>query len=244
MSRYFPDEFIDQIRSQTDIVEVIGQYVSLKKRGRNWFGLCPFHSERTPSFSVNPEMGIFKCYGCNKGGDVYTFLMEHEKLSFTQSVELLADRLGLKVPRREKASQEEDSTDRLVYANQFARDFFHRMLMEEQGRPALDYLKSRDLDEETIHLFELGWAPPDREVFKKAALEHGIDEETMLDVGLLSRSEESGESFGRFRGRVMIPILNPAGRTIGFGGRLLAEGEPKYLNTSDTVLFHKGEVIP
>ena len=243
MSRYFPDEFIDQIRSQTDIVEVIGQYVSLKKRGRNWFGLCPFHSERTPSFSVNPEMGIFKCYGCNKGGDVYTFLIEHEKLSFTQSVELLADRLGLKVPRREKARQEEESTDKLVYANQFARDFYHRLLMEKQGRPALDYLKSRDLDEETIHLFELGWASPDREVLKKAALEHGIDEETLLDVGLLSRSEESGEIFDRFRGRIMIPILNPAGRTIGFGGRILAEGEPKYLNTSETLLFHKGEVL-
>ena len=243
MSGYFPDEFIDQIRSQTDIVEVIGQYVSLKKRGRNWFGLCPFHSERTPSFSVNPEMGIFKCYGCNKGGDVYTFLMEHEKLSFTQCVESLADHLGLKVPRTKKDRSEEGVTDRLVYANQFARDFYLRLLMEEEGRSALDYLKSRDLNEETIQEFGLGWAPTNREALKKAALGHGIAEETLLDAGLLSRSEETTESFDRFRGRIMIPILNPAGRTIAFGGRLLTEGEPKYLNTPETVLFHKGEVL-
>ncbi len=243
MSGYFPDEFIDQIRSQTDIVEVIGQYVSLKKRGRNWFGLCPFHSERTPSFSVNPEMGIFKCYGCNKGGDVYTFLMEHEKLSFTQCVESLADRLGLKVPRTKKDRSEEGVADRLVYANQFARDFYGRLLMEEEGRPALDYLKSRGLDDQTIQDFGLGWAPVDRRVLKKAALDHGIAEETLLDVGLLSRSQKTTESFDCFRGRIMIPILNPAGRTIAFGGRLLAEGEPKYLNTQETVLFHKGEVL-
>ncbi|MBN2288216.1 MAG: DNA primase [Candidatus Glassbacteria bacterium] len=243
MSGYFPDEFIEQIRSQADIVEVIGQYVSLKKRGRNWFGLCPFHSERTPSFSVNPELGIFKCYGCSKGGDVYTFLMEYEKLTFAQCVELLADRLGLKVPRRQKGDGQQESWDKLVYANRFARDYYHRLLTGDRGRPALDYLNSRGLDGETIREFELGWATAEREGLKKAALEHGIDEETLLDAGLVSRSEESGESFDRFRSRVMIPIINPAGSVIGFGGRLLAEGEPKYLNTSDTVLFHKGEVL-
>ena len=150
MSGYFPDDFIDQIRSQTDIVEIVGQYVSLKKRGRNWFGLCPFHSEKTPSFSVNPELNIFKCYGCGKGGDVYTFIMEYEKLSFAQSVELLADRLGLKVPRHKKDREQDDSDDRVVYANRFARDFYRGLLEKEQGRPALDYLKARGLDEDTI----------------------------------------------------------------------------------------------
>jgi len=243
MSGYFPDDFIDQIRSQTDIVEVIGQYVGLKKRGRNWFGLCPFHSERTPSFSVNPEMGIFKCYGCNKGGDVYTFLMEHEKLSFAQCVQMLADRLGLKIPRRKKDRDREESTDRLVYANNFAREFYRELLAKSEGRPALEYLKARGLDEDTIQLFELGWAPAEYSVFKKAAMTHGIGEEDLLQAGLLSSSEETGESYDRFRGRIMIPILNPAGRTIGFGGRLLAEGEPKYLNSPETVLFHKGQVL-
>jgi DNA primase len=243
MSGYFPDDFIDQIRSQTDIVEVVGQYVSLKKKGRNWFGLCPFHGERTPSFSVNPELNIFKCYGCGKGGDVYTFLMEYEKVTFAQSVELLADRLGLKIPRRKKEREQDDSYDRLVYANRFARDLYRGLLEKEQGRPALDYLEARGLDEETIQGFELGWAPVKRGALKKAALEHGITEETLLDAGLLYRSEESSETYERFRGRIMIPILNPAGTVIGFGGRLLADGEPKYLNTPDTRLFHKGEVL-
>ncbi|MEA2062386.1 MAG: DNA primase [Gemmatimonadota bacterium] len=243
MSGAFQDDFIDQIRSQADIVEVIGQYVSLKKRGRNWVGLCPFHNERTPSFSVNPEKGIYKCFGCGKGGDIYSFLMDHEKISFVQCVELLAGRLGLKVPRSKSDREEQDATGKLVYANQFARDWYKQQLTDESGSVARQYLESRGLDEETLDKFEFGWAPNAREGFKSVALQHGIAEATLIEAGLLSRAEESGATYDRFRGRIMIPILDPGARVIAFGGRILGEGEPKYLNSPETPVFHKGEVL-
>src|SRR3989339_510551 len=125
MTGFLPDEFIDQLRDQTDIVEVIGQYVTLKKRGQNWVGLCPFHAERTPSFTVTPSRGIFKCFGCGKGGDVYSFLIEHQKMTFTQACEMLAGRLGLQLPRSSSSGKEDKVRDRLFYAVNFAKDFFH-----------------------------------------------------------------------------------------------------------------------
>jgi DNA primase len=244
MGRLIPDGIIDQIRSQIDIVDIVGQFVELKKRGRNWVGLCPFHAERTPSFTVSMEKGFFKCFGCGKAGDVYSFLMEHQKLDFAQAVEFLAERLGIALPRGQYAQKEDEARTRLLYANQFAAEFYHGQLVAEaHGAQALEYLKSRGLDLAALEKFGLGWAPTEREALKRAALGHGIREEDLLEDGLLSRAEQTGDTFDRFRSRVMFPILDPGGHVIGFGGRVLDKGEPKYLNTADTPLFHKGEVL-
>lgn len=244
MSRFIPDEIIDQIRLQTDLVEVIGQFVELRHRGRNWLGLCPFHSERTPSFTVTPDKGFFKCFGCGKAGDVYSFLMEHQKLDFAQAVEFLAERLGITIPKGQFDQKEDERRGRLIYANQFARDFFRGCLEEaSEGRAAREYLAGRGLSQEIIERFELGWAPREREALKKAALAHGIEEPTLHEAGLLTNPDEQGQSVDRFRGRVMFPIHDPGGRTIAFGGRILGPGEPKYLNSPETPLFRKGDML-
>ena len=245
MTGFLPDEFIDQLRDQTDIVEVIGQYVTLKKRGQNWVGLCPFHAERTPSFTVTPSRGIFKCFGCGKGGDVYSFLIEHQKMTFTQACEMLAGRLGLQLPRSSSSGKEDKVRDRLFYAVNFAKDFFHHLLLDSgEGKKGLEYLLARGLERPLIGQFELGWAPAGRDRLKKAALEHGIDEESLLGAGLLISPEEGGESYDRFRERVIFPIADTRGRAVGFGGRVLEEGQQaKYLNSPDTPLYHKGELL-
>ena len=245
MAAYLPDDFIDRLREQIDIVEVIGQYVSLKKRGKNWVGLCPFHSERTPSFTVTPDKNFYKCFGCGAAGDVYTFLMEHQKLTFMQAVEFLAERLGIQVPKSDIPQKEDAEREKLFYTNTFAAEYYHRLLVsEDEGRGALQYLRGRGLDQSLIDNFQLGWAPQSRNSLKKAALQHGIEEQTLIAVGLLHPAEEGGESYDRFRARVIFPIRDIRGRTIGFGGRVLEEQQqPKYLNTSETALFHKGEIL-
>jgi len=245
MAAYLPDDFIDRLREQTDIVEVIGQYVSLKKRGKNWIGLCPFHSERTGSFTVTPDKNFYKCFGCGAAGDVYTFLMEHQKQTFMQAVETLADRLGIPVPRSEVSQKEDTEKERLFYVNTFAAEYYHRLLVSEnEGRAALEYLKGRGLDQSLIDEFQLGWAPHSRNSLKKAALHHGIEEQVLIDAGILYSAEEGEESRDRFRSRVIFPIRDVRARTIGFGGRVLEqERQPKYLNTPETPLFHKGEVL-
>jgi len=244
MASYLPDDFIDSLREQTDLVAVINQYVPLKKRGQTWVGLCPFHTEKTPSFTVTPGRGIFKCFGCGKGGDVYSFLMEHQKLTFSQACELLAERAGIPLPKAKVEQQEDSARKRLFYAHEFARGFYHDTLTGSQdGQPALEYLTGRGLDRELIDEFALGWSGPGRETFKKAALQHGLEEEDLIVAGLLTRAEDSGETFDRFRSRVMFPIRDTRGRTVGFGGRVLDDSQPKYLNTADTPLFHKGELL-
>lgn len=244
MGRFIPDDIIDQIRSQVDIVEVVGRFVELRKRGRNWVGLCPFHSERTPSFTVTLDKGFFKCFGCGKAGDVYSFLMEHQKMDFGQAVAFLAGQLGIDLPRDRIDRTEDEFRARLIYANQFARDFFRAAFNDPRdGQAARDYLKERGLSAETIETFELGWAPLEKEALKKAALEHGIEEDTLREAGLITAADEQGRSVDRFRGRVMFPIRDPGGRTIAFGGRVLGQGEPKYLNSPETPVFRKGEVL-
>ncbi len=245
MAAFLPDDFIDRLREQTDIVEVIGQYVSLKKRGKNWVGLCPFHSERTPSFTVTPDKNFYKCFGCGTAGDVYTFLVEHQKLTFMQAVEFLAEHLGIQVPKSDISQKEDSEREKLFYTNTFAAEYYHRLLVsEDKGRGALKYLRGRGLDQSLIDNFQLGWAPRSRDSLKKAALQHGIEEQTLIDAGLLHPAEEGEESYDRFRARVIFPIRDTRGRTIGFGGRVLEEEQqPKYLNTSETALFHKGEIL-
>ncbi len=244
MAGYLPDDFIDNLREQTDIVEVIGQFVELRRRGQNWVGLCPFHTEKTPSFTVTPSKDMFKCFGCGKGGDIYSFMMDHQQLSFSQALEQLAERAGIPMPRQVGAASDDSGRKRLFYANEFAREYYNGQLTGgKSGAKALKYVKKRGLDDKLIAEFELGWAPQEREGLKKAALDHGIAEDDLVTAGLLSVSEQDGKKFDRFRNRLLFPIRDTRGRTIGFGGRVLDDSLPKYLNTSDTELFHKGEVL-
>ena len=243
MGRLIPDDFIEKVRESTDIVDVIGDYVQLKHKGNNWVGLSPFSNERNPSFNVNPSKGIYKCFSSGKGGDVFSFLMEHEKVGFSEAVELLAGRLGMELPAVDRDEQQDKARERLVYCLQWAREYFVEQLHAENGHKALEYLKGRALDDKTIEKFSLGWAPAERGAFKKAALGHGISEEDLVTVGLLGRSEENPETYERFRGRVIFPVNERNGRTVGFGGRVLGDGEPKYLNSPETPLFHKGSIF-
>ena len=187
MGRLIPDDFIEKIRESTNIVDVIGDYVQLKHKGNNWVGLSPFSNERNPSFNVNPSKGIYKCFSSGKGGDVFSFLMEHEKLGFSEAVELLAGRLGMELPAIDRDEQQDQVRERLVYSLQWAREYFVDQLKAESGRKALEYLKGRALDDKTIEKFSLGWAPAERGTFKKAALGHGITEEDMVN-GRASRA--------------------------------------------------------
>ena len=243
MGRLIPDDFIEKVRESSDIVDVIGDYVQLKHKGNNWVGLSPFSNERNPSFNVNPSKGIYKCFSSGKGGDVFSFLMEHEKLGFTEAVELLAGRLGIELPAVDRDEQQDQARERLVYSLQWAREYFVGQLKADGGRKALEYIRGRALDDKTIEKFSLGWAPSERGAFKKAALGHGIAEEDLVTVGLLGRSEENAETYERFRGRVIFPVNERSGRTVGFGGRVLGDTEPKYLNSPETPLFHKGSIF-
>lgn len=232
-----PEEVIAQVRAQADIVEVVSEYVSLKRRGRNYFGLCPFHSERTPSFSVNPELGIFHCFGCGVGGDVFGFLMKIEGLSFYEAVARLAERYGLSLPKSEGGN------DALYRANEFAQEFYKKLLWEDPvGGRARKYLEERDIGREVAERFGLGYAPPGWEGLVRAASHEGIGPEVLEKAGLALR-RRTGGYYDRFRDRLTFPVHNPGGRPVAFGARVLGEGEPKYINSPETPIYHKGKVL-
>lgn len=239
----FPPQFLDELRARLSLAEVIGRRVRLTRRGREYQGLCPFHNEKTPSFTVNEDKGFFHCFGCGAHGDVIGFEMRAAGLSFPEAVERLAAEAGLEVPKptpeaRERARRQMG----LAEANEAACAFFESRLRAPEGRAALDYLRRRGLTEETIARFRLGYAPPSREALKGALAQAGVAESVMVEAGLLIKPER-GAPYDRFRGRVMFPITDRRGRVIGFGGRILDDGQPKYLNSPDTPLFHKREVL-
>jgi len=234
-----PEDLVAQVRAQADIVEVVSEYVPLKRRGRNYFGLCPFHTERTPSFSVNPELGIFHCFGCGVGGDVFGFLMKIEGISFYEAVRRLADRYGIPLP---EVSQE-DGTEALYRANAFAEEFYRKLLWEDPaGDRARKYLEERGIGRGVAERFGLGYAPSGWEGLVRAASSRGIRPEVLEKAGLALR-RRSGGYYDRFRDRLTFPIHNPAGRPVAFGARVLGEGEPKYLNSPETPIYHKGRVL-
>ncbi len=234
-----PEDLVAQVRAQADIVEVVSEYVPLKRRGRNYFGLCPFHTERTPSFSVNPELGIFHCFGCGVGGDVFGFLMKIEGISFYEAVRRLADRYGIPLP---EVSQE-DGTEVLYRANAFAEEFYRKLLWgDPAGDRARKYLEERGIGRGVAERFGLGYAPPGWEGLVRAASSRGIRPEVLEKAGLALR-RRSGGYYDRFRDRLTFPIHNPAGRPVAFGARVLGEGEPKYLNSPETPIYHKGRVL-
>jgi DNA primase len=245
----FPPQFLDELRSRLPLADVVGRRVKLQKRGRDFVGLCPFHNEKTPSFTVNEEKGFFHCFGCGAHGDAIGFVMRAEGASFPEAVERLAGEAGLPVPQPDpeaRAKAERQST--LLGAMEAAAKFFEAELKGSRGRAARDYVEGRGLGEETIHRFRLGYAPDSRGSLKEALTRQGFPEALLIEGGLLIKpppenGSAGGAAYDRFRGRVMFPITDRHGRVIAFGGRVMGEGEPKYLNSPETPLFHKGRVL-
>ena len=239
-----PDDMVEEVRAAADIVDVIGEFVQLKKAGREYKANCPFHEERTPSFYVVPAKGFYKCFGCGKSGDVFSFVMERQGLDFVEAVKHVAGRAGVQV-REVKRSQEEEDPNRPLYEiNGFARDWFRRQLEDATvGAAARKYLEGRGISADVCERYGLGFAPDEWRALRDAAAKHGLEEELMLEVGLLGSSERSREPYDRFRGRIMFTIESRSGRVIAFGGRIL-EGDtkdaPKYLNSPETPIYHKG----
>ena len=238
-----PDHVIDEIRDRADIVEVIGEVVALKKRGRNFVGLCPFHAEKTPSFTVTAEKQMYYCFGCQAGGNVFTFLMQHERVEFPDAVRILGERTGVEVPEPEAAAGPDPHAP-LHMANRLAAEFYHRQLVESQeAAPARDYLEKRKIGREAWETFLLGWAPDSWNALLDEAGRQNFDAETLAEAGLVAKSERTGGWYDRFRGRVCFPIRSVGGKVIALSGRRLDEEEPKYLNSSDTPVFTKGSTL-
>lgn len=238
-----PDHVIEEIRDRADILEVVGEVVQLKKRGKNWVGLCPFHTEKTPSFTVTPEKQMYYCFGCQAGGNAFTFVMEHERIEFPDAVRTLGQRVGVEVPERE-AVEGPDPNAAIHFANRLAAEFFHRRLIEsEDAAAAREYLAGRGVSRELWETFLLGWAPESWEELIGEASRQGVGDDALQHAGLVGRSEKTGGLFDRFRGRVMFPIRAIGGKVVAFSGRRLDAEEPKYLNTADTPVFSKGRML-
>ncbi|MEQ8330544.1 MAG: DNA primase [Longimicrobiales bacterium] len=241
-----PDDVVEEVRARADIVDIIGEFVPLKKAGKEFKANCPFHDERTPSFYVVPDKGFYKCFGCGQSGDVFSFLMERSGMDFVEAVKHVAGRSGVEIREVGRDSNEEDPNRPLYELNAFARDWYRAQLLDEGvGAVARDYLEGRGIDADTAERFSLGWAPDEWRALREAAAKHGIDDALMEEVGLLSRSERSPEPYDKFRGRIIFPIEGLSGKVVAFGGRILADRSdaPKYLNSPETPIYHKGQVL-
>ena len=237
---YYPEELIEEVRNRNDIVDVISGYVKLTKRGSTYFGLCPFHNEKTPSFSVTPGKQMYYCFGCGAGGNVITFLMEYENYTFPEALQVLADRAGIELPKAEMSAEQKREADlrtTLLEINKEAGRYFYYQLKMPHGEKAYQYLTGRGLTEETIRHFGLGYSNPYRDDLYQYMKKKGYRDEVLKETGLF-RIEERGAN-DKFWNRVMFPIMDANSRIIGFGGRVMGEGEPKYLNSPETKLFDK-----
>ncbi len=238
----FSQHFLDELRARVGVVEVVGRRVRLTRKGREFMGLCPFHNEKSPSFSVNEEKGFYHCFGCGAHGSAIDFVMNMDKLTFPEAVERLAAEAGMEVPQSSPGERERDMRAKgLLEVVELACKFFEKQLRMPDGRVGLEYLRRRGISEESIAKFRLGYAPDSRGALKAYLTREGVSEDAMVEAGLLIRIEEEGKTpYDRFRGRVMFPIADQRNRIIAFGGRVLGDGEPKYLNSPETPLFHKG----
>ena len=239
------DSFLEQLRANTDIESVISPYVNLRRRGKNLVGLCPFHNEKTPSFTVYPENGSFYCFGCGVGGDVITFVRRMENLDYMEAVKQLADRAGMALPEDGYDDTLAKKRTAVLAANRAAAKFFHSQLFTDRGRHALNYFLDRRLTMETIRHFGLGFAPDDWRARKNHLNEQGFDDVLLESANLLRRSDKNGKVsyYDNFRNRVMFPIIDPRGNVIAFGGRVLDDSKPKYINTSDTLVYKKSNGV-
>ena len=236
----------EEVKKAADIVEIIGQHVQLKKRGQNHIGLCPFHSERSPSFTVNQDKQIYHCFGCGRGGDVFTFWMEYHNLTFPQSLKDLAERYNIDLPRYRDVSAEREKTElkeQLFKINDMAADYFHTTLVKgADGRPGRDYFSRRHISQETVSAFRLGYAVKKWDGFTNYLRSKNISLDIGEKAGLLVPKKD-GDYYDRFRGRIIFPIFDLNHKVIGFGGRILDDSLPKYINTPETPLYHKGDSL-
>lgn len=239
MVRY-SDELLDEIRSRNDIVDVISQYVTLKRKGRNFFGLCPFHNEKSPSFSVSPDKQIFKCFGCGVGGNVFHFVSKVENISFGESVQMLAERAGVELPKSQNSEDEHTSIlkSKVYEVNKAAAEFYHQNLYKPTSKAGQEYIKKRKLDNNTLKSFLIGYAGDNNELYAYLKSQ-GFNEEEMLASSLIGRSE-SGRYYDKFRHRIMFPIQDVRNRVIAFGGRVLDDSKPKYINSPENIVYSKG----
>ena len=237
----FSPQFLDELRARVDLAGLVGKRVRLQKRGREHIGLCPFHNEKTPSFTLNEDKGFYHCFGCGEHGSAIDFVMKLDNLSFPDAVERLAGDAGLEVPvesPEQRARAERAKTHYGIL--QAASDYFEKQLRMPAGKPALDYLNGRGITEASVARFRIGFAPNSRDGLKTALARQNITDAEMIETGLLIQPDDGGrQPYDRFRGRVMFPISDRRGRVIAFGGRILGEGEPKYLNSPETPLFQK-----
>ena len=237
---YYPEEIVEEVRSRNDIVDVISGYVKLQKKGSNYFGLCPFHNEKSPSFSVSPQKQMYYCFGCGAGGNVITFLMEYESYTFPEALKVLADRAGVKLPEVEYSKEERAKADRrsvLLEINKLAANYFYYQLHQPQGKIGYEYFQSRQLSDDTIRRFGLGFANKTSSDLYQYLRSKGYGDDILKDTGLVT-VEERG-SHDKFWNRVMFPIMDVNNRVTGFGGRVMGEGTPKYLNSPETLIFDK-----
>lgn len=238
---FYSDDLIEEVRSRNDIVDVIGSYVKLQRRGSSYFGLCPFHNEKSPSFSVSPAKQMFYCFGCGAGGNVFTFLMEYENFTFPEALKSLADRAGVDLPEveySEEAKKQRDLKSAVLEVNKMAATFFYYQLRAPQGAKAMEYLKNRALSDETMRRFGLGYAGPYSDALYRYLKQKGISDALLKESGLMSVNERQG-MYDKFWNRVMFPIMDVNGKVIGFGGRVMGDAKPKYLNSPETIIFDK-----
>lgn len=237
---YYPEEIVEEVRSRNDIVDVISGYVKLQKKGSNYFGLCPFHNEKSPSFSVSPQKQMYYCFGCGAGGNVITFLMEYESYTFPEALKILADRAGVKLPEVEYSKEERIKADRrsiLLEINKLAANYFYYQLQQPQGKMGYEYFRNRQLSDDTIRRFGLGFANKTSSDLYQYLRAKGYGDDILKDTGLVT-VEERG-THDKFWNRVMFPIMDVNNRVIGFGGRVMGDGTPKYLNSPETLIFDK-----
>jgi len=239
MPRY-SDEIIDEVRQTNDIVDIISQYVHLKRSGRNFFGLCPFHNEKSPSFSVSPDKQIFHCFGCGVGGNVFTFLTKIEGISFVEAVQTLAERSNIQLPTLEnnQDSKREELKAKVYKVNEFTAQFYHENLYKPESKIAQEYIKKRKLTNETLKSFRLGFSGKFDELYK-ALRKEGFQDLEILESGLVNKND-NGRYIDRYRNRLMFPICDARGRVIAFGGRVLDDSKPKYINSPENIVYSKG----
>ena len=239
MARY-SDEIIDEVRQTNDIVDVISQYVRLKRSGRNYFGLCPFHNEKSPSFSVSPEKQIFHCFGCGVGGNVFTFLTKIEGINFVEAVQQLAERSNIQLPTLENNmdSAREELKAKVYKVNEFTAKYYHENLYKPESKIAQEYIKKRKLSNETLKSFQIGFSGKFDELYQELK-KQGFGEREILESGLVNKNER-GQFIDRYRNRLMFPICDVRGRVIAFGGRVLDDSKPKYINSPENVVYSKG----
>ncbi len=238
---YYPEELIEEVRTRNDIVEVISGYVRLQKKGSNYFGLCPFHNEKSPSFSVSPGKQMYYCFGCGAGGNVITFLMEYENQTFPEAVRMLAQRAGIALPEvddSKEARQADSRRAKLLEINKEAAKYFYYQLRTERGSVGMEYLRKRELSDETMNHFGLGYANKYSNDLIQYLKSKGYSEDLIRDAGLCNVDEKHG-MYDKFWNRVMFPIQDINHRVIGFGGRVMGDGKPKYLNSPETEIFDK-----